>query len=110
MTITATQNGPVDGPMKLMTASHFDDAGSPAAATFYPGFRPRHVEVENETDRILWVWREGNAAATNVATAAAGTRTIITSGGVTVTITAGTRPSISFAVLQNKQYRIKAEG
>ncbi len=107
MAITATSSAG-DGTQKLFTASHFDDAGSPVNASFTPGFRPRYVLIDNVTDRIKWEWYEGMAAATNVATAAAGTRTLITSAGVTTVVAEGSQPSITFAVLQNKQYRIQA--
>lgn len=95
---------------RTFTASHFDDAGAPAAATFYPGFKPRYVAVVNETDRITWEWREGNQAAHSVQTVAAGTRTLITAAGMTVNVVDGSQPSISFPVLQNKQFRVLAQG
>lgn len=107
MTITATTKN-TDGQAQAFVASHLDDAGSPAAAVYYPGFTPLKVEVENETDRIKWTWRDGNAAATCVQEVAAGTRTIITSAGVTVGADSTGRMAISFAVLQNKQYRVNA--
>lgn len=109
MAITQTSK-PDEGHVRVFCASHLDDAGSPADAVFYPGFVPSMVEVENETDRVLWVWRFGNAAATNVATAANGARTLITGGGVSVVGGENVRPAISFAVAQNKQYRIRAVG
>lgn len=107
MAITATTSAG-DGTRNMFTASHFDDAASPANASFTPGFRPRYVCVDNVTDRIKWEWYEGSATATNVQTVAAGTRTLITTGGATVTITDGSQPAISFAALQNKQYRVQA--
>jgi hypothetical protein len=106
MTITATSTAS-QGQEQMFTASHFDDAGSPAVATFYPGFKPRYVRVENVTDRIMWEWYEGSAAATCQLTVAAGTRTIITSAGITCTVTDGARPSVAFPPVQNKQYRIQ---
>ena len=56
----------------------------------------------------MWEWYEGSAAATCQLTVAAGTRTIITSAGITATVTAGARPTIAFPPVQNKQYRVVA--
>lgn len=97
-----------DGTQKMYTASYFDDAASPVTPILTPGFRPRYVCVDNITDRIKWEWYEGAVSATCVQTVAAGTRTLITTAGVTVTVAEGSQPSIAFPVLQNKQYRIQA--
>lgn len=91
---------------RLTTISHFDDAGSPAAASYDVGFQPRYIRVENATDRIVNEWFEGMTSTHAVRTIAAGTRTLETSGGVTV----GTDGTIGFAVLQNKQYRVVVMG
>ena len=107
--VTQSQT-PAQEQTRTFTASHFDDAGAPATPTFFPGFAPRYVCVVNETDRITWEWREGNQPAHCVLTVAAGTRTLITAAGVTVNVAAGTQPSISFPVLQNKQFRVLAQG
>lgn len=108
MTITATSAS--TAVTQSFNASHFDDAGAPAAATFYPGFKPNYVIVENATDRTRFEWFAGTAAATAVKTVAAGTRTLDTAAVSTITVTDGARPSISFPVLQNKQYRVVALG
>ena len=107
MAIVQTENSQ-QGHARLYTVSYSDDAGSPAVATLYPGFKPRYVRVENVTDRIMWEWYEGSAAATCQLTVAAGTRTIITSAGVTVTVTDGARPSLAFPPVQSKVYRVQA--
>ena len=107
MAITAT-SGAGDGNSNFFSASYFDDAVTPVNAAYTPGFRPRYVIVDNVTDRIKWEWYEGMAAGTNIQTVAAGTRTLITTAGVTVTITEGAQPALNFAVLQNKQYRTRA--
>lgn len=104
MTITATQTNAVENP-RLATINHLDDAGSPAAASYDVGFRPRYVRVDNVTDRIMLEWYEGMTSAHAVKTVAAGTRTLETSGGVTVS-----GDTIGFAPLQNKQYRVQAIG
>lgn len=90
---------------RLATLSHFDDAGSPAAASYKLGFRPRYVLVNNLTDSIQFVWQEGMTSGHAQQTIAAGTRSAITTGGVTVV-----GDTIGFPVLQNKQYRVQAIG
>lgn len=107
MAITST-TGIGDGTQKMFTASYFDDAVSPATPSLTPGFRPRYVRVDNVTDRTKWEWYEGSAAATCLQTVAAGTVTLITTGGTTVTVTEGAQAAIAFPVLQNKQYRVQA--
>lgn len=104
MAITATQANGVEN-TRLATINHLDDAGSPAAASYKLGFRPRYVKVENATDRILLEWYEGMTSTHAVKTVAAGTRTLETTGGVTVS-----GDTIGFAVTQNKQYRVQAIG
>ena len=91
---------------RLTTISHFDDAGSPAAASYDVGYQPRYIRVENVTDRIAFEWFEGMTSTHAVQTVAAGTKTLITSGGVTV----GTDGTIGFPVLQNKQFRVVVMG
>lgn len=61
------------------------DATTAAAATFTCGFLPRIVRFHNVTDRISDEWFEGMAAASSLHTVAAGTRTLETSNGVTLT-------------------------
>jgi len=90
---------------RMATGSFLDDAASPSAASITLGFDPRYVRVENETDRILFEWYEGNDSAKGVKTVAAGTRTLETSGLITVS-----NDVIGFPVIQNKQYRFIAFG
>jgi hypothetical protein len=59
------------------------------------GFRPKHVQWVNMTDRVSVEHFEGMAANTCLKTAAAGTRTLeTTNGGITLT-------ARGFQVLQN---------
>lgn len=90
---------------RMTSISHLDDAGSPAAASYTLGFTPRYIKVENATDRISYEWYTGMTSDHAVKTIAAGTRTLETSAGVTVS-----GSTIGFAVLQNKQYRVVALG
>ena len=104
MAITSTVTHGVEN-TRLATISHLDDAGSPAAASYKLGFRPRYVVVDNVTDRTVLQWYEGMNSGHAAKTIAAGTRTLETSGGVTVS-----GDTIGFAVLQNKTYRVQAMG
>lgn len=61
------------------------DASAAAAATFTVGFLPRCVRFHNLTDRISDEWFEGMAALSSLHTVAAGTRTLDTTNGVTLT-------------------------
>jgi hypothetical protein len=104
MTITATVT-PAQEITRMVSISHLDAAGSPAAASYDVGFVPRYIRVENSTDRISDEWFTGMTSAHSVRSAAAGTRSLETSGGPTV---AG--DVIGFPVLQNKAYRVVVMG
>jgi len=54
-----------------------------AAFTIVTGFKPRHVRVINLTLRNQMEWYEGMAAASAVVSSASGTRTLVTSLGIT---------------------------
>lgn len=61
------------------------DAGAAADTTFVIGYRPRVVRFINLTDRSTLEWFEGMADDSALLTVAAGTRTLITTAGVTPT-------------------------
>ena len=65
------------------------DAAAAVATTFQVGFLPRVVRLINVTDSIMDEWFDGMAADTAVHTLAAGTRSLLGSGGITVGATAG---------------------
>ena len=60
------------------------DTGTVAAFTVTTGFKARYVEVVNVTSGDQMRWYEGMAAASAVKQVAAGTTSIITSLGITV--------------------------
>lgn len=62
----------------------FLDTGTVAATKITTGFRPRYVRVQNLTSRDSMEWFEGMTAAHGFKTVAAGTRTAVTSNGITV--------------------------
>jgi len=59
------------------------DAGAAADTLFVTGYRPRVVRFINLTDRSTIEWFEGMADDSAILTVAAGTRTLVTSSGVT---------------------------
>jgi hypothetical protein len=90
--------------LRFANGSHNDGDGTTAFSRNL-GFVPRYIMVHNETDRITFEWFEGQTSAYMTKTAAAGTRTLETSGGPTVSGT-----TIGFPVIQSKQYRWQAFG
>lgn len=102
----ATTETQVDGIDRLQSAhgTHIDDAGT-TATDIDLGFVPSFIEVENETDRIQFIWRNGMTSAYAVKTIADGTRTLITSAGVTI---GADGKSFGFPVITDKQYRWRA--
>jgi len=81
MAQTITEREPLNV-QRMFTASYLD-TGTTAAYTFTTGFTPRYVKVVNETDRTQIEWYEGMADAEGIVTVAAGTRTLVTSNGIT---------------------------
>ena len=60
------------------------DSGSAADTTITIGFTPRVVRFHNLTDRISDEWYEGMSAYNSLHTVAAGTRTLETTNGISV--------------------------
>lgn len=87
---------------------HLDDASSPAAIDVDCGFVPRYVQVVNLTDRITFEFYEGMTDTNALKTVANGTRTLETSGGITLTTDGFSLDAA--AVIQNKQYSWVAIG
>ena len=57
---------------------------TPVATVITCGFTPRYVRVINVDDRIEMEWFEGMTAGYAIRTVAAGTRTLLTTLGITV--------------------------
>lgn len=91
-TLTTNTQATAAGILNYATGKWVSDAGvTGVAMTFTCGFIPRFVQFVNATDRITDEWYDGMAADSAIETAAAGTRTLETSGGITVgTAAAGT--------------------
>lgn len=81
MTITQTQTDDA-GVVQRAVGRYLTD-GTAAEFDITTGFRPRYVRVVNVTARTMLEWFEGMADASAVKTVAAGTRTLITTLGIT---------------------------
>ncbi len=82
MAVVSTQtNG--GGVVNTAVGRYLTDATA-AAISITTGFLPRFVEVVNVTSGDSYRWYEGMAAASAVKTVAAGTVSIITTLGITV--------------------------
>lgn len=84
MAITTNTQSNAMGVVNIAIGQVVTDGGAAAAATFTLGFQPRHVTFHNLTDRISDEWVEGMSAANSLHTVAAGTRTLETTNGITV--------------------------
>ena len=85
MAQTVTQKNP--NSVSHMATGRVLDTGTVAAFDVDTGFRPRYVRIINTTSRDMMEWFEGMDDASAIKTVAAGTRTKITSNGVTVDAT-----------------------
>lgn len=84
-TLTTNTQQQSMGIINIATGKWVSDAGATGVAmSFTVGFVPRVVQFVNATDRITDEWYSGMAADSAIETAAAGTRTLETSGGITV--------------------------
>lgn len=67
-----------------MATGRILDTGTVAAYTITCGFKPRYVRVLNNTSGDQEEWMEGMADASAMKKVAAGTTSLITSNGITV--------------------------
>lgn len=81
MAVTSTQT---DHQVRNKTVGRYLTSDTAAAITITTGFKPRVVRVYNVTSGDMMEWFEGMTAAHAVKTVAAGTRSILTSLGITV--------------------------
>ena len=72
-----------DGVFRVATGRYLD-TGTVAAYEFECGFRPKYVRVANVTSGDGYEWFEGMADASAWKQVAAGTKTLITTLGITV--------------------------
>lgn len=82
MAVTSTQS---NHHVRNMAVGRYLDTGTAAAFTITTGFQPRYVKVQNvAASAVTFEWYEGMAAASAVKTDVNGTKTIVTSNGITV--------------------------
>ena len=67
-----------------VAVGRFLDTGTVADTTITCGFKPRYVRIMNVTSRDSEEWFEGMDADSAVKSVAAGTSTLITTNGITV--------------------------
>lgn len=84
MAVTTNTQSNTNGVTNLAVGKLVTDGGAAAALTISLGFTPRVVRFINLTDRITDDWLEGMAAASSLHTVAAGTMTLETTNGITV--------------------------
>ena len=80
---TNTQSN-ANGISNMAVGQIVTDSAAAAVATITLGFIPRHIKFVNLTDRITDEWFEGMSAANSLHIVAAGTQTLETTNGITV--------------------------
>lgn len=84
MALTTNTQSNTNGVGNLAVGQIVTDSATAAAVTITLGFKPRYVRFVNLTDRITDEWFEGMSAANSLHTVAAGTMTLETTNGITV--------------------------
>ena len=107
MAITETQT---EHQVRNVAVGRHIDTGTVAARKFTTGFKPRYVKIVNVTDRIQEEWLEGMDAASGLLQIANGTKTLITSNGITVANDGFTLGLDTTIYITNKQYSWVAMG
>lgn len=72
------------GTQQNRAVGSFKDTGTVKKSVVKLGFLPRHVKLIDATNRISYEWYEGMAADSAIKQVAAGTTTLETSNGITV--------------------------
>lgn len=103
---TTNSDGNIHRAQELLTTS----AATATAITRTFGFVPKRVVLHNVTDRISDEWFEGMAAASSIHSAAAGTRTLETTNGVTVDTTLRTVTFTAVTMAASKTFALLVEG
>lgn len=98
MAFTTNTQSNSNGVANMAVGKLVSDAGAAADTTIQLGFQPRKVIFQNLTDRITDEWTEGMAAFSSLHAVAAGTLTLETTNGISVsgnsfTVKAATVPA-----------------
>lgn len=108
MPIATETRSKADGVVRREQAIITTSAATATALTFTFGFTPKRVLLHNLTDRISDEWFDGMAAASSLHSVAAGTRTLETTNGVTVSGGDVTFTAVTMAA--SKTFLLLAEG
>ena len=108
MAITSSKTNDV-GPVQRCLGRYLD-TGTVAEFDFTTGFKPRYVRVVNVTSRDMLEWFEGMDDASAIKTVAAGTRTLITTLGITPLSNGVTIGLDTDVVVTSEQLSILCEG
>lgn len=84
MALTRNQVGQSMSVVNIATFNVTTDATGAVKTYFHCGFVPRYVRFDNITDRIMDEFVKGMTADEAIHTLAAGTRTLVSSGGITL--------------------------
>lgn len=98
MAFTTNTQSNTNGVNNLAIGRMVSDAGAAADTTITLGFTPRYVKFVNLTDRTVDEWFEGMTAFSSLHAVAAGTLTLETTNGISVsgpsfTVKAATVPA-----------------
>ena len=108
MAITSTKSNDA-GPVQRCLGRYLD-TGTVKEFDFTTGFKPRYVRVVNVTSKDMLEWYEGMADASAIKTVAAGTRTLITTLGITPLVNGITIGFDLDVVVSSEQLSIYCEG
>lgn len=110
MALTTNTQKTAGGIVNHATGNVVTDSATAAAATFTVGFVPRIVRIHNLTDRISDEWYSGMDAYSSLHTAAAGTRTLETTNGISVDAAAGSFTVKAATMVASKTFVWEAIG
>lgn len=107
MALTTNTQSSANGVSNLAVGQVVTDAGAAADTTFTCGFKPRYVKFVNLTDRIVDEYFEGMTASNSLHAVAAGTLTLETTNGITITANGFSVKAAT--ILASKSFFWKAE-
>ena len=98
MALTTNNQNNAGGISNYASGEVVTDSGTAVNTSFAIGFTPRYILWLNQTNRVRLEWFEGMAANTAIRTVAAGTVTLDTSSGITVSSDNDLGQPVSFTI------------
>jgi hypothetical protein len=95
MGLSTNTPGHCNGVTYFVVGKLVTDGAAATPQTIQLGFVPRYVRVVNLTDRITDEWFEGMAQASSLHTVAAGTMTLETTNGISVSASSFTLTAVT---------------